>query len=172
MKIGKTLFTVHVLLLSAVLRLPAQTYFVSAVPEWAEGRAEELNSNLGFFAEFEADAGEKAVLTLASSGIARVWLNGEFAAYGPARGPKGYYRVDKWDLQVKPGRNVIAIEAAAYNVVSYYLMKLPGFLQAEITQNGKVLGNGGTADRETVCDFSRRKPACFKHFQNLSADRV
>ena len=161
MNIKGIFFAVHMILLSAALRLPAQTHFVSAVPEWAEGRAEELNSNLGFFAEFESVSGGKATLALASSGIARVWLNGEFAAYGPARGPKGYYRVDKWDLQVKPGRNVIAIEAAAYNVVSYYLMKLPGFLQAEITQNGKVLAaTGGGFD---VCELSHRVRKCSRY---------
>ena len=155
---AKSVFLAAVFLQSAVF---ADVGFDRAVPIWAKGRATEMNCNLGFFSEFEAAADKDAVLRLAGSGIARVWLNGEFAAYGPARGPKGFFRVDEWKLKVRPGRNTVAVETAAYNVDSYYLMNLPGFLQAEIVQDGKVLAS--TGNDFAVKDLVHRVKKCSRY---------
>ena len=111
--------------------------FERARPVWTPGRAEEMNVTLLFKAEFDLPKRESyddLVLRATCSSIMRVRVNGEYAGYGPARGPKGWYRVDETPIGafVKSGRNVVEIEVASYNSVSYYLLSQPGFLQAEI----------------------------------------
>lgn len=118
--------------------------FQSAQPAWAEGRSEEMNLSLGFRAVVDAkDSGDKAVLRVAAATIYRAWLNGELVAHGPARGPRGYYRVDVIDVteQLKPGKNLLAIEVAGYNANSYYVLDQPSFLQAELIQGYDVLAS-------------------------------
>lgn len=154
----KIFFLAAALLMSVAY---GEVKFDRAEPVWAKGRAAEMNCNLGFFAGFDVAEGGDAVLRLAGSGIARVWLNGEFAAYGPARGPKGRFRVDEWRLNLRTGRNTIAIETAAYNVDSYYLMNLPGFLQAEIVHDGKVLA--ATGGDFAVRELSHRVKKCSRY---------
>lgn len=104
----------------------------SAVPVWAEGREKERNLTLGFRVCF--DGTEASCLRYSASSIARVWLNGEFLCYGPARGPHGLDRVDEIPLdgRLKPGRNTLAFEVAGYNVESYYLLNEPAYLVAEV----------------------------------------
>ena len=117
--------------------------FHSGKPIWPEGMEVEKNLFVGFRAIFEAFAGSGAVLRIAASTLYRVFLNGRFLCHGPARGPHGYYRVDEWDLNHKllPGKNLIAIEVAGYNVNSYYLLDQPSFLQAEVASDSRVLAS-------------------------------
>ena len=118
--------------------------FNSAEPAWAEGRAEEMNLSLGFRAVVNVhDPSEKVVLRVAAATIYRAWINGELVAYGPARGPKGFYRVDLIDLSdnIKTGANLVAIEVAGYNSNSYYVLDQPSFLQAEVLQGSTVLAS-------------------------------
>ena len=117
--------------------------FVSAKPVWIEGREKERNVFAGFRATVDGKAAEDAVLRLTGCTICRVFVNGEFLGYGPARGPHGYDRVDEWPLKgrCKPGRNVIAIEVAGYNANSYYFIDQPSYLQAEIVAGPVVLAS-------------------------------
>jgi alpha-L-rhamnosidase len=118
--------------------------FNSAQPVWVDGRAEEMNLSLGFRAVVDAkDSSEKTVLRVAASTIYRAWVNGQLVAHGPARGPHGYYRVDRIDVsrKLKPGSNVVAIEVAGYNANSYYVLDQPSFLQAEVVQGSAVLAS-------------------------------
>ena len=117
--------------------------FRSAKPVWLAGRETETNLQVGFRALIEAPPEARPVLRLAASCIYRVWLNGEFLGHGPARGPRGFYRVDEWDLgsRLRPGANLLAIEVAGYNANSYYLLDQPSFLQAEVTAAGRVLAS-------------------------------
>ena len=82
----------------------------------------------------------------------RVKLNGTFVAFGPARGPKGFFRPDELDLAkaAKPGRNDLVVEVAGYNVPNFYLMEQAPFFKAEVVVDGKVR----TASRATGSDFS------------------
>ena len=111
-----------------------------AIPVWAEGRATERNLTLGFRVRLD---GEKAsLLRYSASSIARVWLNGEFLCYGPARGPHGLDRLDEIPLagRMKAGENILAFEVAGYNVDSYYLLNEPAYLLAEVVgKDGTVL---------------------------------
>ena len=118
------------------------------VPVWAEGRAAERNLTLGF--RVRLDGGKAALLRYSASSIARVWLNGEFLCYGPARGPHGLDRVDEIPLagRMKPGENILAFEVAGYNVDSFYLLNEPAYLQAE------VVGKDGTILAATSPDGS------------------
>ena len=120
------------LLLIASLSLGLATS--STVPVWPEGRAEEMNVTFGFRGDFTANKGDFPVLKMAASSIYRVFVNGKFAAYGPARGPKGMFREDEIDLSpfLRDGKNAVAIEVSAYNVGTYYIAEYPGFLMADV----------------------------------------
>jgi alpha-L-rhamnosidase len=111
-----------------------------ATPVWAEGRETEMNLNLGFHGVFQAGENQEVKLRITASTLYRVFLNGEFLGYGPARAAHGYFRVDEYDLgsRVKPGGNVVAVEVAGYNVNSYYTIDVPSFLQAEVETGGKI----------------------------------
>jgi alpha-L-rhamnosidase len=120
-----------------------RTFFRSARPVWLPGREREMNLMLGFRAAFSAPRDGRAVLSVAASSLYRAFLNGEFVGHGPARAAHGFFRVDRWDLagRLLPGRNILAIEVAGYNVNSYYLLDQPAFLQAEVAADGRVLAS-------------------------------
>ena len=97
--------------------------FSAAKPVWPEGREKEWNCQVGFTAEFDgrdALVASNAVLRYTGATMCRVFLNGEFLGYGPARAAHGFVRVEELSLagKVKPGRNVIAIEVAGRAVLS------------------------------------------------------
>ncbi|MDX9754429.1 MAG: hypothetical protein RBU29_10735, partial [bacterium] len=131
--------------------------FLEAKPVWpgvkdsATGRIESLagekNLFVGFRTVFEADAAQPVAVRLTASSLYRVFVNGEFAGHGPARGPHGYDRIDQWDISplVKPGKNIVAIEVAGYNVNSFYLLDQPAYLCAEVLLDGRVLAATGNA---------------------------
>lgn len=116
--------------------------FQRAVPIWAKEREREMNCELAFRT---AISGAEAVLKLAASSIYRVWVNGEFVAAGPARAAHGFYRVDEITLMpyLKLKRNTLVIEVVAFNVNSYDTLDQPGFLTAEVIQNGEVVAATG-----------------------------
>lgn len=118
-----------------------------AKPVWPEGREREMNITACFRAVINAPVnGPPVALSVAGSSIYRVTLNGEFVWHGPARGPHGYYRVDRIDdlsNRLRPGENIVGIEVAGYNCNSYYLLDQASFLQAEITSGDRVLAATG-----------------------------
>lgn len=157
--------------LAAALSAGAAELKFAAVPVWVEGRTTERNLTLGFRVEF--DGTKAATLRYSASSIARVWLNGEFLCYGPARGPHGIDRVDEIPIKgrMKGGRNFLAFEVAGYNVESYYLLNEPAYLVAEVLDgSGKVLAAtrpGGPFEAfvldervQKVPRFSYQRPFC------------
>jgi alpha-L-rhamnosidase len=112
-----------------------------AVPVWAEGRETEMNLTLGFQGVFQAEKNNGFTLRITASTLYRVFLNGEFLGYGPARTAHGFFRVDEYDIGdvVKSGENILAIEVAGYNVNTYYTLDQPSFLQAELESDGKIV---------------------------------
>lgn len=127
------------------LALFADAAFAADTPVWVAGAEREINAFYGFSAAFDAQKGEKPVLRLSAGAIARVWVNGRFAGYGPARAPEGCMRVDEWPLGdfVKDGRNVIAIEVSNPAINTFYLPEQSGFLFAEVVSGGKTLAETG-----------------------------
>ena len=117
--------------------------FVSAKPVWLEGREKEKNLFVGFRAKVDGRAARNAVVRLTGATAYRLFVNGEFLGYGPARGPHGFDRVDEWPLKGRcnPGANVIAIEVAGYNVNSFYHLDQPSYLQAEVVAGKTVLAS-------------------------------
>lgn len=127
--------------------------FLSARPVWPKGRQAEMNLLVGFRAVIEATSQPQTpVLRVAASTLYRAWVNGEFLGHGPARAAHGYFRVDEWPLagRLRPGKNLVAIEVAAYNVNSYYLLDQPAFLQAEVVSGNQVLASTAGAGAEFV----------------------
>ena len=72
--------------------------FASAQPVWPRGLEREKNLFVGFRASFEVSDQHSVFLRATGSTIYRIFVNGAFRGYGPARGPHEYYRVDEWDL--------------------------------------------------------------------------
>lgn len=125
-----------------------------AVPVWAKGRETEKNLTLGFRGVFQSEQKENGfILKITASTIYRVFLNGEFLGYGPARACHDYFRIDEYNLckKIRKGQNILAIEVAGYNVNSYYTLDQPSFLQAELLLKGKpVLATGNGSDFEAT----------------------
>ena len=123
-----------------------------AVPVWVQGREKEMNLTLGFRGIFMAKGNQNYTLKITASSLYRIYLNGEFLGYGPARASHGYFRIDEYDLskRIKKGENIVAVEVAGYNVNSYYTLDQPSFLQAEIQSGRKiVLATGSDQGFET-----------------------
>ena len=114
------------------------TFFKNAVPVWMKGREKKMHQRVQFKTVFDFSANQAVSLNLATSGIYHLYVNGTFVAYGPARAGKGHFRVDQWDLTkyVTAGKNTVVIEVAGYYVNSFYLLKAPSFLTAELSVDG------------------------------------
>lgn len=116
--------------------------FLKAVPAWEKGTEKEKNVTLGLYRSFES-AGEKTVLRVATSGIYRVYLIGEFCYEGPARAAHGYFRVDEVELHPADGLNHLAIEVVNYYVNSFDTLQQPGFIQCELVCGDTVTAATG-----------------------------
>lgn len=120
-------------------------FFHKSRPVWADGLEREINVTCGFYAKVERKSEKQYFMKLAASSFYRLFLNGKFVYYGPARCAHGYYRVDEIDLtgQLKDGENDLAIEVVGYNVNSFYSLDQPSFLQAELFEDGKTIAATG-----------------------------
>ncbi len=119
------------------------TYFKNARPVWLTGREKEKNCVAGFICCFNSRelSGNNLVLSIASSGIYRACLNGSFLGHGPARAAHGYFRVDRIALpsDLLQENNILTIEVISFYVNSFYIVEQPGFLQAELQCDDKVI---------------------------------
>ena len=115
--------------------------FEAAEPIWTTAEKGEINSSVVFTAPFEWDGASPLSLRLAGCSVFKVFVNGAFAAYGPARGPHGWFRMDEWDLSrvARKGANRLAILGVAYNTTTYYVVEHEPFLQAEVRAGGAVV---------------------------------
>lgn len=119
--------------------------FQKAVPIWVENRETEMNLRIQFKTILEFCGEQSVSLKLATSGIYHVYVNGNFASYGPARAGKGYFRVDELPLtkQLRKGKNTIVIEVCGYYATSFYIQKQSSFLTAEVcVEETPVLWSG------------------------------
>ncbi len=103
-----------VTLLTASFGLADPIAFRSAKPVWPKGREKEKNLMVGFQAAFRAPRDRKVSIRLTASTLYRLYVNGAFAGYGPARGPLGWFRIDEWDVThlLMDGANVAAVESS------------------------------------------------------------
>ena len=92
--------------------------FSKASPVWFPGREREMNLFTGCRAEIYCQDAGPAVLRVTCASLYRAYVNGRFVAHGPARGPHGFFRVDEIPIALEAGTNFVAIEVAAYHVIS------------------------------------------------------
>ncbi|MBP3388950.1 MAG: hypothetical protein J6K98_03650 [Clostridia bacterium] len=116
--------------------------FVLARPVWPEGMETEKNLTIGLHACVSAPTAP-VTLRIAVSGFYRVFVNGEFVFYGPARCAHGFFRVDELPLSLPADEAHIAIETVNYYINSFDYIRQPGFIQAEITAGEQVLAATG-----------------------------
>ena len=130
--------------------------FDVAEPIWTTAEKGEVNSSVAFTTHFAWDGKAPLKLRLAGCSIFKVFVNGEFAAYGPARGPHGWFRMDEWDLSrvARKGDNRLNIVGVAYNTTTYYIIEHEPFLQAEVLAAGKVVR--ATGDGKWDANFTDR----------------
>ena len=98
---------------------------------------------LCFLASLPAGTAE---LRLAAASVYRLRINGDVKAYGPARAPLGFARVDRIPISAEPGTTV-SIEVVGYATPNFYYPKQPPFLKAAFFDRaGTLLGatGGGT----------------------------
>ena len=115
--------------------------FTYASPIWLDGLQAKMNIQARFSAEFTLDNIKDVVLYITGAALYKVFVNDQFAGYGPARAPHGYARVDEIDLQpfVKEGRNDLRIEVSGSFCYSFYTIRQPSFLCAEVRHKEQVI---------------------------------
>lgn len=132
--------------------------FQKAISVWVPfaDRKDELNSQLLFRAVTDSVAG--ATLSLAAVDFYRLWVNGRFVGFGPARTAKNCARVDVYDLTSYASDagvpDTILIEAAGYGCCSLSTARQRPFLAAELTVNGQPLLYTG---RDFECFVNARR---------------
>ena len=134
-----------------------QLQVVRAEPVWPAGLEREMNSNHAFVCDIPAAAEErKVVLRYTCASFAQVWLDGKLVAFGPARGPGGWSRLDEVPLTLAKGQaHRLKIVVSGYNVNTYCRDDRSAFLLAEVSEDGKVLAATRAANGDFTC---RRTP--------------
>ncbi len=117
--------------------------FKNAKPVWIKGEQTVKNTNVVLEASLKSL--KKANVHIATVGFYRIFVNGTFVAFGPARTARGYARediisIEKFDNNVG---NIIRIEVAGYYCMSLSTCKQPSFVMAEIEVGGEVLAATG-----------------------------
>lgn len=118
--------------------------FKKACPVWLEGLEREQN----LFASFKAELAslEGAKIHICAAFFYRLFVNGKFVSFGPARAAKGYARKDVIDISPygnANGKNTVVIEVAGYNCRSLSTCISHSFLCAEIIKNGEAIAFTG-----------------------------
>lgn len=114
-------------------------FFENAKSVWLKDLAGTPNIQARFKCSFTAGADSRCTINIAARTFYRLKFNGRFLAYGPARAPHGYLRVDHMELPVAVGINELSIELSGYYVSSFYSFKQPSFVVAEIFEGGKSI---------------------------------
>ena len=140
--------------------------FEQALPIWLSGREEETNLTV----QFKAFCGKApdAAIRIATSGLYNLWVNGNFAAYGPARAGKDHFRMDVIPLSHLLDReeNAVVVEVCGCYAFSFEVQKQPSFLQAEIVAGSEAVAWTGR-------DFTARvHPFRLQKTQRYSFQRV
>lgn len=143
-------------------------FFGFARPIWTKNFETEMNITLGLYKKVYF-SGETAVLKIATSGFYKVFLNGIFFTFGPARCAHNYFRVDELNLPLKSGENHIAIEVVNYYVNNFYQLRQPGFITAELILNNSIYA--ATGDLKSDFELYRLTER-IRHIQRYSFQRT
>ena len=105
---------------------------------WAKGESRTKNFAVCFVRSWTPEPGE--TLKIAATPAYRLFLNGEFKHYGPARAAHHFVRTDEFDLDAYAGRPLAAaVEIIGANVNTYCYADQPPAFGAEVCRGGKVL---------------------------------
>ncbi|MBQ8396812.1 MAG: hypothetical protein IJX53_01270 [Clostridia bacterium] len=129
--------------------------FTQAKPIWIKGRSNELNVQTAFTCTVDSRPG--LTLRLTGATYYRVFVDGRFVHYGPARAARGCARVDEIALPER-GPVALCIEVMGYRCNSLSTANQPSYLQAEIVVGGEVIAFTGR-------DFVGRLPGT--HLQKV-----
>ena len=126
--------------------------FISAKPIWLEGSERQKNTFVAFKTTLSGLHNFK--IGIAAATFYRLYVNGQFIAFGPARTAKGYARVDVIDLPVIEDKAIITIEVAGYYCRSLTTVLQPSFLIAEVFSGDEILAYTG---RDFCCREMKEK---------------
>lgn len=116
--------------------------FQKAKSIWIKDKSKELNVFATFHLQTTLEKEAKLHITAAT--YYRVFVNGTFLAYGPARTAKGYAREDVLSVvPTKEGTCDILIEVCGYYNNSLSTIRQPSFVMAELECEGEVLAYTG-----------------------------
>jgi len=117
--------------------------FKKAKCVWIKGREREMNLSLAF--EARTEELENTELLLTACTFYRLFVNGRFVAFGPARTARGYARLDKIPLGPYScsGENILRIEVAGYGCRSFSTCLGDSFLCAELSLGEKIIAYTG-----------------------------
>ena len=117
-----------------------EVFFQKAIPVWEKGKSCEMNQMLRF--EVILKTAEPTTLRIAGHTGYRVFVNGELIHFGPARAGQGWYRVEELPI-AKTGEVTVTVVATGYYCRSFYWVREPSFLCAELIANGEVIAYTG-----------------------------
>ena len=138
--------------------------FLRAKPIWAKGKAKEMNTYVVFRTSIETN-GQTAKLHIAGTCFYRVYVNGQFLCFGPARAAGGYVREDIIEVPNDIGYGEVVIEAVGYYCKSISTVMQPSCLMAEIQCEERVIASTGH-------DFNVYLPGCkLQKAERYSAQR-
>ena len=129
--------------------------FVAAKCMWVKERLAETNLTVAFERQFDGTGLADAKLRISASAVYKVYLNGTFVGWGPARTVNGFARIDEWPLEPQTGANILRVEVAGYGFESYQYNGGAPFFAAEIVTNGKTVC--ATPDGFSATEVLRRK---------------
>lgn len=131
--------------------------FKSAIPIWIKDKQNEPNCQAVFTADFKTN--KTAKLYISGFTFYRVFINGRFIHFGPARTAYGFARVDEIVLNDLKSENTIVIEAAGYRCFALCTCNQPSFICAEIRDsNDTVIASTGL-DFKVIEPHTRIKKA-------------
>jgi len=114
-----------------------------AKPIFLKGRNKDKNLLAGFCKKFTVDKkNNNQTARISARSFYRMYINGEFVSFGPARTQHGYSRVDEYDITafIKNGENIVAFEVIGYNSTDCnHVTFESSMLVAEIECNGKII---------------------------------
>ena len=125
--------------------------FQKAQPIWLKGKSRQMNTHAVF--RTVVDLNNDASLHITGFSFYRIFINGIFLGFGPARTAKGYAREDIIKLNEFRGKCEILIEMVGYYCSSLSTVKQTSYLMAEVECNGKVISYTGK-------DFQGFSPNC------------
>lgn len=132
--------------------------FSSALPVWTSGCENKMNETLCFTEKFSYC--KDAVFKITACNFYRVFLNGEFLGFGPARAAEGYRRTDVYRIFGTEESNTLFIEVNAYRCNTLYDVNTQGLVQYELIADGETLFATG---KNTRCaEFTPRNRAVMR----------